>query len=85
MSFFGLMILIHPAVFCLVMGISLLILGMVWLIVIRRFSKKSTKIVTGLSVFLLSLAAFTLSIYLKSGLLPVYFEVISPLPYSSAD
>ena len=85
MDLVGVMVLIQPAILCLIMGTTLLVSGFSWIFVIRHISGKRTKIGISLFVFLLSVFAFTLSIYLKFDLLPVYFEPVMPLPYSSAD
>ena len=81
----GLMILIQPAMTCIVLGMTLFVVGITWILVVRRFSKKSTKIVAAMAIFLFSVIAFSLSIYLKFGVLPVYFEAVTPLSYSSVD
>lgn len=79
MDYVGVVTLIHPAVFCLLIGTSMLVTGVSWLLVCRHHERKMAKIISAVLIFVISCAIFAITIYLKYGLLPVYFETISAL------
>lgn len=79
MDYVGLITLIHPAILCLVVGTAMFVAGITWLTICRYLSKRWIKVLSVIFVFVISCTIFTLVVYFKFGLLPVYFETISPL------
>lgn len=79
MSVFGIITLIYPAIFLVVLGASLSMLGCFWIFVGRKLGSLSAKIVTSLLVFLGSFMVFAIGINLKYGFLPISFELVRGL------
>jgi hypothetical protein len=79
MSVFGIVTLIQPAVFLLILGTSLCSLGCFWLLIGRKIQKKWLKIVSALVVWAGSYAIFAAGVVMKYGMAPISFEVIQGL------
>lgn len=78
MSPFGLMMLVHPAALCLVIGTALAVTGVTWIFLIRKYPGKHPKIKCTL-VFLLMLLLYVCIVYFKYDIAIIHFEVISGL------
>ena len=79
MNAFGILILVQPAVFCLVLGCAMTITGVAWILGLRHFPNLSHKKAWALITLVIAFLAFSLMTKLRYDLPPVHFEWISGL------
>ena len=79
LSVFGIVTLIHPAVFLLVLGSSLCSLGCFWLLAGRRLEARWLKLSLALAVFMGSFVILACVLSAKYGIAPISFEWIQGL------
>ena len=79
MNVVGVMILIQPAVLCLVLACTLVVTGVIWLFWLRHIKGVARQILFALLTAIIILVMMSVGIYLKYEIAPVSCETIVAL------
>lgn len=79
MDLFGMMIMVQPAVLCIILGLTMLATGVNWLLVLRVIKSQRIRIVAVISSFVLTFALFSWVAWVSSGVTPIWIEFIAGL------
>lgn len=79
MSVFGIVTLVHPAVFLITLANSLISLGLFWLFFGRKLQKQCMQISLPIIVFILGFIINAMVFNKAYGLPPISFEIIRSL------
>ena len=79
MNAIGVMLLIQPAVLCLILACALIVTGLIWIFWIRHINGTGRKILIGILTGIVVSVMMSVGIYLKYEIAPVSCETIVAL------
>ena len=79
MNAIGVMLLIQPAVLCLVLSCALIVTGVIWIFGIRHIRGAARKALLGILTCLVVSVSMSVGIWLKYEIAPVSIETIVAL------
>ena len=79
MNAIGVMLLIQPAVLCLILACALIVTGLIWIFWIRHINGTGRKILMGILTGIVVSVMMSVGIYLKYEIAPVSCETIVAL------
>ena len=79
MQIVGIIVLIQPALMCLMLSVALIITGLVWFLWLRHLERRLFQCLAAFAAACVFFTVFALSIYYKYGITPIQLETIVSL------
>ena len=79
MNVIGVMILVQPAVLCLILACALIVTGLIWIFWLRHIKGAVRQILFGILVCMVTCVVMSVGIYLKYEIAPLSCETIVAL------